>query len=418
MSSGDSVRAPGEAPKDRIVLAIAGSIAAYKGIEVARLLVKAGADVIPILTESATRFVGAMSLSAITGHAVHTTMWDAHYPGELHVDLASTADAVVIAPATADMLARLAQGRANDLVTSVVLCTKAPLVIAPAMHPSMWQHPAVQRNARDLAMRPGVRFVGPVDGPVASGESGWGRLAEPQEIVDGVKAALATQDWRGRSVLVTAGPTWEPLDPVRYLGNRSSGTMGFAIAECAAQRGAKVVLVSGPVSLRTPYGVERRDVETAVEMRDEIDRVVRDVPRLDAIIMAAAVADFRPAEARAEKVKKERGVPSFDLVANPDILAELGVRRLAAAGPALIGFALETGTDDEALVRSARDKLVRKNADLVIANLSHESLGRTTARVALVSPDKVSWVTGTKVELARDVLDRVLEIVTNRASAK
>ncbi|MEA2751545.1 MAG: phosphopantothenoylcysteine decarboxylase / phosphopantothenate---cysteine ligase, partial [Myxococcales bacterium] len=295
-----------------IALAVTGSIAAYKAVEVARLCIKAGAKVLPLMTTSARRFVGPVTLAGITGEPVATDMWDPAFPGEMHVTIAARADALVIVPATADLIARLAQGRADDLVTATALCARGPVLVAPAMHPRMWTHPATQKNIEELARQGRVTMIGPVEGLVASGESGIGRMVEPAEIVEAIARALrdetagsgtgtataVSRDLAGRKVVVTAGPTHEAIDPVRYLGNRSSGRMGFAIAGAAAARGADVTLVAGPVALATPNGVKRIDVESAEQMQRALDDAMgADLANVDALIMAAAVADFRAAHA-------------------------------------------------------------------------------------------------------------------------
>jgi len=281
------------------------------------------------------------------------------------------------------------------------------------MHPRMWLHPATQKNVEELARQGRVRLVGPVVGPVASGESGIGRMEEPARIVDAIVAALGTTNARdvslsGRHIVVTAGPTHEAIDPVRYLGNRSSGRMGFAIAGAAAARGATVTLVAGPVSLATPAGVTRVDVESAEQMRAALDDALgADLTKADALIMAAAVADFRAASASTTKIKKGQGAPSIALVANPDLLATIGARRAARSRPVLVGFALETG-DDGAVLAYARAKLEAKKVDVVVANAAHESLGHTTNRVALVTKDGAQpFAAGAKDDLAGRILDEV-----------
>jgi len=380
-----------------IALAVTGSIAAYKAVEVARLLVKSGARVLPVMTASATRFVGPVTLSGICGQPVAIDMWDPAFAGERHVALANEADVLAIVPATADVLARLASGRADDLVTATALCARGPVVVAPAMHPRMWNHPATRANVATLAAR--VRFVGPVDGPVASGESGMGRLADPDAIA---RVLLGPADLAGRTVVVTAGPTYEPLDPVRFLGNRSSGRMGFAIAARAAARGARVVLVSGPVALATPAGVERRDVETAEEMRAALAAVM---PDADALVMAAAVADIRPARRAPEKIKKGEGTAAIELAENPDLIAEIAARPHRAK---LVAFALETG-DDAAILAYAQKKLAAKGVDLVVANAAADALGRAESRIAFVDAAGTSaFVEGTKEALADRILDRLV----------
>jgi len=384
----------------RVALAVTGSIAAYKAVLVARLLIKAGHEVIPMMTSSATRFVGPVTLSGICGKPVAIDMWDPDYPGELHVSIADRADAILVVPATADILARFAQGRADDLVTATVLCARGPVLVAPAMHPRMWAHPATQRNVAALGH---VRFIGPVSGLVASGDHGMGRMAEPADIV----AALlgASGDLAGKHVVVTAGPTYEAIDPVRFIGNRSSGKMGFSIAARAAARGARVTLVAGPVALATPSGVTRRDVESADEMRSALQSALADA---DALVMSAAVADFRPDAKSTTKIKKSDGAaPAIALTKNPDLIAEIGAARTGAR-PVLVAFALETG-DDVAVVGYAKDKLTRKRVDIVVANAAHESLGQDANRVSLVDASGATpFVAASKDAIADLILDRVV----------
>jgi phosphopantothenoylcysteine decarboxylase/phosphopantothenate--cysteine ligase len=397
-----------------IALAVTGSVAAYKAVEVARLLIKRGYRVLPLMTSSATRFVGPVTFSGICGEAVATDMWDPSYAGELHVAIADRADLVAIVPATADILARLAQGRADDLVTATALCAKGPVLVAPAMHPRMWSHPATQKNVAELARLGRVDVIGPVSGAVASGDVGMGRMAEPEAIATAVDALLAPPstgpgDLAGRRIVVTAGPTFEPIDPVRFVGNRSSGKMGFAIAARAAVRGANVVLIAGPVALTTPPGVERRDVETAEQMRAALaDALGPTLAGADALVMAAAVADFRPATPSTTKIKKTEGAPpSIDLARNPDLIAEIAARRTGDR-PILIAFALETG-DDATVLDYAKKKLAAKKVDLIVANAAHESLGRLENRVALVDAAGASpFVAASKDALADQILDRLL----------
>lgn len=376
-----------------VVLGVTGSVAAYKAVEVARLLKKAGAKVLPVLTRSAERFLGPVTLSGITGTAVRTDMWDASFSGELHVALADQADAILVVPATADVLARFASGRADDLLTALVLSAKGPVIAAPAMHPRMWAHPATQRNVRTLEADGRTTFVGPVFGEVASGDMGLGRMAEPADLVAALETALGPRDYAGLRVVVTAGPTHEPIDPVRFLGNLSSGKMGFAIAREAARRGARVTLVSGPSSEVTPVGVTRVDVRSALDMEAALDaHLGPDVTSADLVVMAAAIADFRVAEPATKKIKKVPGEPppALVLVKNPDLLASLGARR-GATGAALVGFALETGEDSD-VVGYARRKLVEKRVDMVVANRADESLGRDQNRVAFVTAEATTWL--------------------------
>ncbi len=396
-----------------VALCVTGSIAAYKAAALARLLVKAGAKVLPVMTTSAARFLGPVTLAGITGEAVAMDMWDAAVPGELHVRIAERADLVAIVPATADFLARLAQGRADDLAAAVALCTRAPVLAAPAMHPRMWHHPATRRNVATLADDRRVTLVGPVHGEVASGEQGMGRMAEPEAIAEALAALVVpaeAPDLTGVRVTVTAGPTVEDIDPVRFLGNRSSGKMGFAIAERAAARGARVTLIAGPVALETPAGVRRVDVRGALSMRAALwDVLGHDLSKSDALVMAAAVADHRPAFPSETKVKKG-DAGAIDLVKNPDLLAEVGAARKGPR-PALVGFAVETGAED-ALVAYARKKLDDKRVDFVVANQASESFGRDDGRVTLVTRGGAEpLAVMTKTAIADAVLDRVRELL-------
>jgi phosphopantothenoylcysteine decarboxylase/phosphopantothenate--cysteine ligase len=386
---------------------VTGSVAAYKAVELARLLVKAGANVLPVMTRSARRFVGTTALAAVTGRTVATDMWDRSIPGELHVTLATEADAIAIVPATADLLARLAQGRADDLVTAVALCARGPVLAAPAMHPRMWEHPAVQRNVAELASQKRVTLVGPVVGEVASGDVGPGRMAEPEAIFAALTAALSPRDLAGLRVVVTAGPTLEDLDPVRFVGNRSSGKMGFALAERAALRGAEVTLISGPVSLPTPYGVRRVDVRGAVAMQAALWQALgSDLARADALIMAAAVADYAPAQTSTSKLKKRDERLMLEWVRNPDLLAGVGAARTGRR-PVLVGFAVET-EEGASLATYARRKLTEKKVDLVVANQAQVSFGRDDNEAILVTADAVEPLGAmSKVALADVVLDRV-----------
>lgn len=389
-----------------VALAVTGSIAAYKAAVLARLLVKAGVRVIPVMTASAAKFLGAATLSGITGNAVRADMWDPGFSGEMHVALADECDAIVIAPATADLLARLAQGRADDLVTALALCAKCPVLAAPAMHPRMWSHPATRVNVAALRQMGRVSLVGPESGEVASGDHGEGRMSEPETIAQAVLSALTEKDLAGRHVVVSAGPTLEDMDPVRFLGNRSTGKMGFSVASRAAMRGARVTLVAGPVSLATPLGVTRVDVRSAVEMQRALDAALEDAA--DALVMAAAVSDYRFAATSKEKTKKKKGeTASLELVKNPDILAAIGASRKKGRTPLLVGFALETlgGTK---LVAEARRKLATKRVDLVVANQASDSFGKETNRVHLVTAKThLALPEGHKGDVADAILDVV-----------
>jgi len=401
-----------------VALCVTGSIAAYKAVEVARLLVKSGAKVVPVMTASGARFVGPVTLSGVCGEPVALNMWDPAFPGELHVHLAQRADAVVIVPATADVLARLAQGRADDLVTALALCARGPVVVAPAMHPRMWEHPATRRNVAELIEQQRVTLVGPVSGEVASGEVGMGRMAEPSAIFEEIAGRLRSPgassgggDLASLRVVVTAGPTLEDVDPVRFLGNRSSGKMGFALAERAAARGADVTLIAGPVHLPTPRGAVRRvDVRSALDMRAAIwDAMGRDLARADALVMAAAVADHRPADISPTKIKKSDVRASIELVKNPDLLGEVGNARTGRR-PVLVGFAVETATGD-ALVAYARRKLDDKRVDLVVANEAAAAFGRDDNRAILVTHDAAEALPAASKGAVSDVVwDRVKQL--------
>lgn len=389
----------------RITLCVSGSIAAYKAVLVTRLLLADGADVVPVFTSSASRFVGEATFSGLTGNAVASDMFAQGLAGELHVDLARQSDLVLVVPATADLLARLAEGRADDLVTATVLCATCPVMVVPAMHPSMWSHPATQRNVARLETDGRVERVGPVYGEVASGDRGVGRMAEPEEVAFAVIRKLTPGDLAGRHIVVTAGPTAEDVDPVRFLTNRSSGKMGFAIAERAAARGARVTLVAGPVSLPTPYGVARVDVRSAVAMRGAVWQALGpDLSHADALVMAAAVGDYRPSETHASKLKRSADRTSLELVQNPDILAEIGEARKKKE-PVLVGFAVETEAD-AALVALAKKKLAQKQCDVIVANLAADAFGKDDNRALLVASEGVDTIgLVSKFELADHILD-------------
>jgi phosphopantothenoylcysteine decarboxylase / phosphopantothenate---cysteine ligase len=344
----------------RIVLGVSGGIAAYKAIEVCRRLVDAGAHVVPVMTRGALRFVGETTFSALASERVRTSLFDDADPIP-HTRLGQSADLVVVAPATARVIGTYAAGISNDLLTATLLATEAPVVVCPAMHTEMWQHPAVQENIATLARR-GVHVIAPEEGRLAGGDSGQGRLAAPEAIVAGIEAALASpppaRDLAGLHVVVTAGGTREPLDPVRFLGNRSSGKQGHALAAEAAERGAEVTLVT-TVDLSVPTGADVVRVGTAAEMDDAVRAVASGA---DVVVMAAAVADFRPAQVAERKIKKQGGVPQIVLEPTVDILAGLGERK--RPGQTLVGFAAET----DRVRQNASSKLVAKGADIIVAN--------------------------------------------------
>ena len=344
----------------RVLLGVSGGIAAYKSAELVRRLRARGHEVRCALTRSATAFVSPLTLEVLSGQPV----WQEEYltatgsGEEAHITAAAWAEVLCVAPATAHVLARLSLGLADDFLTTTALAFSGPLVVAPAMHSIMWEKPAVQEHM-DALRRRGAWIVGPIEGPLASGEVGMGRMSDPDEIVAAVEGAMGAGPLAGRTVLVTAGPTYEPLDPVRFIGNRSSGKMGFALATEAARRGARVILVAGPVRLATPAGVERVDVTTAREMEDSVRE---HAAVADMVVMTAAVADFRPRHRASTKIKKEDGVPApLELEENPDILA--GLRDVAPAA-VIVGFAAETRD----LERNARRKLERKRVDFLVAN--------------------------------------------------
>jgi phosphopantothenoylcysteine decarboxylase / phosphopantothenate---cysteine ligase len=346
-------------PTGRVVLGVAGGIAAYKAVDICRRLMDAGVYVMPVLTEDAQRFVGAVTFSALASEPVRTSLFDGPDPIP-HTSLGQNADVVVVAPATAKLIGKYAAGISDDLLTATLLATRAPVIVCPAMHTEMWEHAAVQENLATLRRR-GVHVVDPEAGRLAGGDVGTGRLADPQRIVARVLELLAAPpagSLSGRSVLVTAGGTREPIDPVRYVGNRSSGKMGHAIAAAARRQGARVVLVTTADRPASP-GVEIVPVETAEQMRDAVRAHADDC---DAVIMAAAVADFRPKAAASEKIKKGDGVPEILLEPTIDILAELGANK--APGRIVVGFAAET----EKLAEHAAAKLAAKKVDLMIAN--------------------------------------------------
>jgi len=392
----------------RIVLGVSGGIAAYKSVLLLRELLTRGAEVRVVMTPNATRFIGAATFTGISGKPAIVDLWDPSYPGEVHVELGQWADAVVVAPATANLLARAAMGMADDAVLATISCAEGPVIYAPAMHERMWKSPPTKRNVETL-MRNGARFAGPVRGALASGEIGWGRLAEPTDIADTVEGLVRELSGQGRdlsgvTVLISAGPTVEDIDPVRYITNRSSGRMGFALAAAARDRGATVILVCGPTTIQAPSGVEKIDVRSARDMQVAIDAVM---PRCDAVIMTAAIADYRPASPAESKIKKSSDTITLELVKNPDILATLGARRTGRR-PVLIGFAMET--DD--LLENARKKLVSKKVDLVVANEAAVGFGRDDTQATLVSHASEEPTPPTsKNDLAHRIMDRVRSLL-------
>jgi phosphopantothenoylcysteine decarboxylase / phosphopantothenate---cysteine ligase len=386
----------------RILLGVGGGIAAYKAAELVRRLRDAGAEVRVVMTENATRFVGALTFQALSGNPVRTSLWDENAEAAMgHIELARWADEVLVAPASADLLARLAQGRADDLLSTLVLATSAPVSVAPAMNQQMWAHPATQTNVETLRQRK-VRVFGPAAGSQACGDVGQGRLLEAEELVAALAAARGPRLLDGVRVLVSAGPTFEDIDPVRFIGNRSSGKMGFAVAAAAVRAGATVSLIAGPVALQTPVGVKRIDVRSARQMRDAVIAAAVDS---DIFISAAAVGDYRPESVAAAKLKKSGKPLALSLVQNPDIIAEVAD---LPRHPFLVGFAAETND----LERYARDKLERKRLDMIAANQVGDELGFECGENALL----LLWADGSeqlaladKYVLAQSLIERVAE---------
>jgi phosphopantothenoylcysteine decarboxylase/phosphopantothenate--cysteine ligase len=416
------------APK-RILLIIGGGIAAYKSIEIVRLLRKSGHVVRCVLTRAGEQFVTPLTLAALSENKVYTNLFDLKDEVEMgHIQLSREADLVVVAPATADLLAKMAAGIADDLATTLLLATDKPVLAAPAMNVRMWLHPATRRNVATLR-GDGIIVMEPDEGEMACGEYGPGRLPEPQAIKDAIDTALANapasipltgqpdfapanhRPLFGRRILITAGPTHEPIDPVRYIANRSSGKQGFAIAAAAAEAGAEVLLIAGPVPLPTPPGVIRVDVETAREMAAEVEAGLP----VDAAIMVAAVADWRAADASAQKIKKDGSgaVPPLALAENPDILA--GLAKSARRPSLLIGFAAETND----VIAHAEAKLARKGCDWILANdVSADPMGGETNRVHIVSKAGVdSWDRLPKGAVARKLMEKIADELDARLPA-
>lgn len=393
----------------RIVLGVTGGIAAYKAVEIASRLKKAGADVRVIMTRAAMSFVTPLTFREITNAPVVTTMWGEPQHHVEHIALAEFAELVLVAPATANFIAKAAAGIADDMLTTTVLATRAPLLLAPAMNTGMWENPVTQENVHRLTER-GVQIIPPAEGPLACGTAGAGRLPEPVEIARAAAAYFACgQSLAGRRILVTAAGTEEALDPVRYLGNRSTGRMGYAVAAEAARRGAEVILISGPTPLETPAGVRRVNVRSA---RDMYAAVLAEYDTADAVIKAAAVADYRPAEIADHKIKKSDGELTLTLTRNPDILYELGQKKRHQI---LVGFAAETQNVEE----YARGKLVKKNLDFIVANNVAEKdagFGVLTNHVQIFYADgrAEDHPLMAKSEVSGVILDRLEEALRRR----
>ncbi len=383
----------------RILLGVTGGIAAYKAADLARRLQDAGAQVQVVMTDAATQFVTPMTFQALTGRPVRSSLWDAAAEAAMgHIELARWADRIVIAPASADLIARLAQGMGSDLLSTICLASEAPIALAPAMNRVMWANAATQANVATLRAR-GMQVMGPGDGDQACGEVGAGRMLEPMQIVSALDTSAVPALLAGRRLLISAGPTFEDLDPVRFLGNRSSGKMGFALAAEASRMGAEVTLVAGPVSLCTPDRVQRIDVRRAVQMRDA---VIAALPGQDVFISAAAVADYMPAQTEPRKIKKSAASLSLELVRTPDIVSE--VARHAQRPTLVVGFAAETNDVEQ----HALGKLKSKGLDLIAANdVAAEGIGFESDDNALTvysSDERVAIERGSKAEVARRLL--------------
>ncbi len=386
----------------RILLGITGGIAAYKAAVLCRMFVKAGADVQVVMTEAACRLVTPVTMQALSGKPVFTDMWDGRVADNMgHIELSRDREIVVVAPATADFLAKVANGLADDLLSTLCLARDCPLALAPAMNRQMWDNPATQRNVARLGAD-GVTLLGPAAGDQACREVGMGRMVEPEDIFAAVVAALGPKPLAGKRVLVTAGPTFEPIDTVRGITNLSSGKMGFAVAQAAAEAGAEVTLVSGPVSLPTPPGVERRDVVTAREMHDA---VLERAGRADVFIGVAAVADYHVVNRKGHKLKKTDGTPAIELAENPDIL---GAVAALAKRPFCVGFAAET----ENVREHAQTKRKRKRLPLLAANLAQEAFGRDDNALTLFDDQGEKVLPrAPKIVLARQLVAHIAQLL-------
>ena len=396
-----------------VALGVTGGIGAYKAVEVARRLQQRGHDVVAVMTRSARRFIGPLTFEAITRHRVISSQWTPGLNADIeHISLATDIDLLLVAPATANIIGKMANGIADDFLSTLYLASRAPVLLAPAMNTQMLEHDAVQRNLATLAAR-GVRFVEPGEGYLACGWIGRGRLAEPETIADAAEQILhPRQSLTGRRVLVSAGPTYEDIDPVRYIGNRSSGKMGFALAAEALERGAHVTLVAGPTPIEPPGGAAVVRVRSAAEMREA---VLRHSENVDLVMMAAAVADYRPAGGAAlAKLPKDDVTTTLAIERTNDILAELGARRAGAARPLLVGFAAETGDPRP----RARKKLASKAVDMIVANdVSGTDRGfdvDTNAATLITEVGEEALPLQTKREMARAILDRVEQLLTDR----
>jgi len=389
----------------RIVLGLSGGIAAYKAAELARLLGQAGAQVRVVMTAAAGRFITPVTMQALSGNPVHTDLWDASVPNNMaHIELSRDCDAIVVAPASADFLAKLAQGLCDDLLTTLCLARECPLLVAPAMNLQMWDKPATRRNIKQLAAD-GVAILGPASGDQACGEVGMGRMLEAEEILEEIEAFFQPRLLEGKRVLVTAGPTFEPIDTVRGITNTSSGKMGYAVARAAREAGAVVTLVSGPTALAAPRGLERVDVSSAQEM---YDAVMARVAKADVFIGVAAVADYRPKDAKPHKLKKGTGEVTLELQPNPDILGTVAARKNA---PFCVGFAAET----ENLEAYAEAKRRRKKVPLLAANLAQHAFGAEDNQLILFDDaGRHELPRASKIALARALIAHIARLLPKK----
>jgi phosphopantothenoylcysteine decarboxylase/phosphopantothenate--cysteine ligase len=393
----------------RLLLGITGGVAAYKAAQLARLLVKAGADVRVAMTEAATRFVTPVTLQALAGQTVWTDLWDPRVPDNMgHIELSRDRELIVVAPASGDFLGKLAGGLADDLLSTLCLARRCPLMVAPAMNVEMWENPAMQRNLHTLR-GDGVFLVGPAAGDQACGEVGMGRMLEPEEIVEEIEAFFQPKLLAGKRVLVTAGPTEEAIDPVRAITNASSGRMGYAVARAAREAGAQVTLVSGPVALASPAGVERVSVRSADQM---LEAVKKAVGACDVFIAVAAVADYKVKNRAAHKIKKGAGGMTLELAENPDILAYVAAMKNA---PFCVGFAAES----ERLAENARAKRAKKKIPLLAANLVQKALGAEDSEITLFDDaGEHPLGHGPKLELARKLVAHIAGMLAGEKRAR
>ena len=389
----------------RILLGLSGGIAAYKAAELTRLLVRSGAEVRVVMTEAACRFITPVTMQALSGNPARTDLWDASIPNNMaHIELSRGCDAIVVAPASADFVAKLAQGLCDDLLSTLCLARACPLLVAPAMNLQMWSNPATQRNVNQLRAD-GVAVLGPASGDQACGETGMGRMLEAEEILEDIETFFQPKLLAGKRVLITAGPTFEPIDTVRGITNTSSGKMGYAVARAARDAGACVTLVSGPTALAAPRGLERIDVSSALEMYEV---VMSRVPEADVFIGVAAVADYRPKDAKPHKLKKGAAAITLELQANPDILATVAARKRP---PFCVGFAAET----ENLEAYADEKRRRKKVPLLAANLAQHAFGAEDNQLILFDADgRHELPRASKIVIARQLVAHIARMAAKK----